>query len=86
MRISALALVVTLACAAVYPSSAVVEAQTAATRESFDAASIKRAVSTSMRSMRAEPTGLTATDVTVLDLIKFSFEVIDRDVVGELPA
>lgn len=85
MRISVLAFAVALACAAVSPFSTLVEAQTAAKRETFDAASIKRSESTSMYSMRGEPSGLTATNVTVLELIKFAYEVIERDVVGELP-
>ena len=73
-----------LASASLSPS-AIVKAQSTKERETFDVASIRRASSTSNRLMRGEPSGFTATDVTALDLIKYAFEVIERDVVGELP-
>ena len=69
------------------PSSTALEAQGAPRREVFDAASIKRAPTTSISMMmRDEPSGLTATSMTALYLITFAYGVLERDVVGELPA
>lgn len=82
-RCHLLAVAVGLVYPVVSPPSRVVEAQ--ATRETFDVASIRRAPSPSMFLMRGEPSGLTATNATALDLIKFAFDVIERDVAGELP-
>ena len=81
----ALLVAVILASATLWPSP-IIKAQAANERETFDVASIIRRVSsTSTRLMRGEPSGFTATDVTALDLIKYAFDVIERDVIGELP-
>ena len=52
----------------------------------FDAVSIRGARSgPASVEMRPNPSGLTAINATALDLIRFAFEVIDADVIGDLP-
>jgi uncharacterized protein (TIGR03435 family) len=52
----------------------------------FEAVSIREARSESMSfTLRQHPSGLTATSATALDLIRYAFEIIDADIVGELP-
>ena len=54
--------------------------------DAFDAVSIREAQGRSPSSgLRPHPSGLTATNVTVLDLIRLAFDVIEAHVVGELP-
>ena len=56
-----------------------------AQRETFDVASIRESQSSGRAMFRQQPSGLHAANTTALDLIKWAFDVIDRDVVGELP-
>lgn len=52
----------------------------------FEAVSIREARSgPASVQMRPHPSGLTAINATALDLIRFAFEVVDADLVGELP-
>lgn len=67
------------------PVSTVVEAQATAQRESFDVASIRESRSSAIRRFGPHPSGLSAVNVTVLDLIWYAFRVTKRDVVGNLP-
>ena len=83
-----LTVVATLVYPATSPSSTVSGARdTKQQRETFDVASIRVAQngSTGRPAIRAQPSGLNATNATALDLITFAFDVIERDVVGELP-
>jgi uncharacterized protein (TIGR03435 family) len=65
----------------------VIEAQEAKARETFEVASIREHQGSSARpGFRQQPSGLNATNATALDLIEFAFDVIERDVVGELPS
>jgi hypothetical protein len=78
-----------LLCLAISVPSAVIQAQVQATsdREVFDVVSIREARSGSPSSgIRLHPSGLTATGSTALDLIRHAFDVVDADVIGELPA
>jgi uncharacterized protein (TIGR03435 family) len=62
-----------------------VQAQ-ATQREAFDVISIRENRAGGSTSIRQQPLGITATNATALDLIRFAFDVIEREVVGELPA
>jgi uncharacterized protein (TIGR03435 family) len=80
-----LAVLLSLLYLALSPPSIVIEAQ--ATRETFEVASVKINRSNSMERpvIRLSPTGLDATNATVVDLIQHAFEVLNKEVVGELP-
>ena len=54
-------------------------------REIFDVVSIRENQGGSTTSVRQQPSGLSATNATALDLIRFAFDVIEREIVGELP-
>jgi hypothetical protein len=75
---------VTVVQLAVSPPSKVIEAQTRE-RETFDVVSIKEDRSGSQAFIRAEPSGLTVVNKTALELIMHQFNMLKRDVVGELP-
>lgn len=55
-------------------------------RETFDVASIRISQSGSPpRPLRLHPSGLDVSNATALDLIEFAFDLIERDIAGELP-
>ena len=83
-----LTVALTLVEAVLLPPYAVSGTEATAQRETFDVVSIRssQSGSTGRRGIRPEPSGLNATNSTALDLIKFAFDVIERDVVGELPS
>lgn len=68
-------------------SSPLIEAQGTGERERFETASIRenRNDSTARPVIKPQPSGLSVSNATALDLIKYAFDVIERDVVGELP-
>jgi uncharacterized protein (TIGR03435 family) len=83
-----LAVAITLGQPAVSSLATVVKAQVPNQRESFEVASIRENHSSSIASpqIRQQPSGLTATNVTVLSLIQYAFGVTEGDIVAELPS
>lgn len=81
-----LAAVLSIVHPSIAPSSSNLKAQVVE-REAFDVVSIRKTQNGSMAPavLRQEPSGLNATNVTTLDLIKFAFDVTERDIVGQLP-
>lgn len=58
----------------------------ATSEATFEAVSIREARGgQAFSGMRPHPSGLTATDTTAMDLIRYAFEIIESDVVGDLP-
>src|SRR5262245_12208775 len=53
--------------------------------EKFDVVSVKENRSGGQPFIRPEPSGLTVVNKTALELIMYEFNVLKRDVVGELP-
>jgi len=69
-----------------FPTLTIVHAQATTQSEAFDVISIRENRAGATTSIRQQPLGITATNATALDLIRFAFDVIEREVVGELPA
>src|SRR5688572_3401581 len=80
-----LVVVVTVMLSARSPWSSVISAQARGAREAFDVISIRENQSGSTASVRPQPLGLIVTNTTALDLIRYAYGVLERDVVGELP-
>ncbi|HEX5109887.1 MAG TPA: TIGR03435 family protein [Vicinamibacterales bacterium] len=78
-------LIVAASLAAISPP--VIGAQGTAERETFETASIRenRSGSTARHLIKPQPSGLTVTNATVLNLIAYAFSVNERDVVGDVP-